>query len=102
MNWSKLNRIFAYLGMCFLMAALLTAQPQGKKSYVFKGTVESVDANAKKLTVKNDNIEGWMGPMTMGYQISNPDVLKQLKAGDRIEATVYDGDYKLYNVHKMK
>jgi Cu/Ag efflux protein CusF len=102
MNRSKLTRIIAYLGICFLMAALLNAQPQGKKSYVFKGTVESVDANAKKLTVKNDNIDGWMSPMTMGYQISNPDVLKQLKAGDRIEATVYDGDYKLYNVHKAK
>lgn len=102
MNWSNLNRIFVYLGICFLLAALINAQPQGKKSFVFKGTVESVDANAKKLTVKNDNIEGWMSPMTMGYQISNPDVLKQLKAGDRIEATVYDGDYKLYNVHKSK
>lgn len=102
MTRSNLNRFLVYLGICFLLAALANAQPQGKKSYMFKGTVESVDANAKKLTVKNDNIEGWMSPMTMGYQISNPEVLKELKAGDRIEATVYDGDYKLYNVRKMK
>ncbi len=104
MNIRNLNRFlagcFAWLAVCSLFAALATAQPQGKKSYVFKGTVEAVDANAKKLTVKNEKIEGWMDAMSMKYELDNPDVLKQLKAGDRIEATVYDGDYKLYKVHK--
>jgi Cu/Ag efflux protein CusF len=97
---SVLAGCFAWLALCFLFAALASAQPQGKKSYVFKGTVEAVDADAKKLTVKNEKIEGWMDAMSMKYELDNPDVLKQLKAGDRIEATVYDGDYKLYKVHK--
>lgn len=100
MNRRKLNRIFACLAIGFLFAAFVGAQPQGKKTYVFKGTVESVDASAKKLTVKNEKIEGWMDAMSMKYELDNPDVLKQLKAGDHIEATVYDGDYKLYKVHK--
>jgi Cu/Ag efflux protein CusF len=100
MNRRKLNRIFASLAIGFLFVALAGAQPQGKKSYVFKGTVESVDAGAKKLGVKNEKIEGWMDAMSMKYELENPDVLKQLKPGDRIEATVYDGDYKLYKVHK--
>ncbi len=101
MNRRNLNRIFACLAVCFLFAALAGAQ-QGKKSYVFKGTVESVDANAKKLTVKNEKIEGWMDVMSMKYELDNPDVLKQLKPGDHIEATVYDGDYTLHKVHKAK
>src|ERR1700676_610647 len=100
MDRRKLNRIFACLAVGVLFAALAGAQPQGKKSYVFKGTVERVDAGAKKLTVKNEKIEGWMDAMSMKYELDNPDVLKQLKAGDHIEATVYDGDYKLYKVHK--
>ena len=100
MNRRILNRIVACLAIGFLFAALAGAQPQGKKTYVFKGTVEDVDANAKKLTVKNEKIEGWMDTMSMKYELDNPEVLKQLKAGDRIEATVYDGDYKLYKVHK--
>ena len=108
MNRRILNRVFACLAIGFLFAALAGAQQQGKtgaqqqgkKTYVFKGTVEDVDANAKKLTVKNEKIEGWMDAMSMKYELDNPDVLKQLKAGDRIEATVYDGDYKLYKVHK--
>jgi Cu/Ag efflux protein CusF len=34
----------------------------------------------------------------MNYQVDNPDILKQLKKGDHIEAIVYDGDTKLYKV----
>ncbi len=101
MNRRTWNRIFAGVAMCFLFAALANAQ-QGKKSYVFKGTVESVDANAKKLVVKNEKIEGWMDSMSMKYELDNPDVLKQLKPGDHIEATVYQGDYTLHKVHKVK
>ncbi len=100
MNRRTWNRLLAGVAMCFLFAALATAQ-QGKKSYVFKGTVESVDANAKKLVVKNEKIEGWMDSMSMKYELDNPDVLKQLKPGDHIEATVYDGDYTLHKVHKV-
>jgi Cu/Ag efflux protein CusF len=95
------NKIrLAILGalLCLCMP-LLNAQPKGKKSYVFRGKVEKIDAATKKITVTNESIEGWMGAMTMGYAVDKPDeVLKEVKAGDQIIATVYDGDYVLYNV----
>jgi Cu/Ag efflux protein CusF len=82
-----------------LVAMSLGAQSNGgKKSYVFKGTVTAVNASTGSLMVANEKIEGWMGAMTMNYQVDNPEILKQLKKGDHIEATVYDGDYKLYKV----
>jgi len=88
-----------YLVAAILVATtLITAQPKNAKSYAFKGTVTEVDAGSKKLMVANEKIEGWMDAMTMGYQVDNPDILKQLKKGDHIEATVYDGDTKLYKV----
>jgi Cu/Ag efflux protein CusF len=91
---------FVSVLVTFLLAAgLAQAQPNSnKKSYVFKGTVTDVDAAANKLVVANENIPGWMTAMTMSYQVDDPAVLKKLKKGDRIEATVYDGDFKLYNV----
>jgi Cu/Ag efflux protein CusF len=39
--------------------------------------------------------------MTMGYKVDKPEVLKKIKAGDRIMATVYDGDMILHNVEVM-
>jgi Cu/Ag efflux protein CusF len=82
-----------------LAATFITAQPKaGKKSYAFKGTVTEVDAGTKNLMVANEKIEGWMDAMTMKYEVDDPGILKQLKKGDHIEATVYDGNSKLYKV----
>ena len=89
-----------------LMCLLVTngfAQEKAKekaKSYTFQGKVEAV--TDKGLTVNGEKVEGWMDAMTMGYKIDNEDAFKTVKAGDTIEATVYDGDYKLYKVHTVK
>jgi Cu/Ag efflux protein CusF len=78
---------------CLATMPPASAQNARKKSYTFRGVVQSVDAKAGRLTVANEKIEGWMDAMTMGYAVDKPE-----KAGDKIEATVYDGDYKLYNI----
>ena len=84
-----------------VISALLQAQ-SNKKSYVFRGKVELIDAPSKSMTVDGAKVEGWMDAMSMKYQVDNADVFKTVKAGDMIEATVYDGDYKLYKVRVLK
>ena len=95
------------LRKCALAAALLAAaslpilpraaaQKTDEKSYTFRGVVQSVELG--QVTVANEKIEGWMDAMTMGYSVDKPEDLQKVKADDKIEATVYDGDYKLYNV----
>jgi Cu/Ag efflux protein CusF len=69
-----------------------------KKSFTFHGVVESVDAKAGRVTVNNEKIEGWMDAMSMAYSVDKPDELQKVKPGDRIEATVYQDDYKLYYI----
>ena len=49
--------------------------------------------------VSHEAITNYMDAMTMPYKVDKPDILKQVKVGDQITATVYDGDYTLYDVH---
>jgi len=94
-------RTFASAAMLAPLAALVHAQG-AKKSFTFHGKVESFDAASKSMTVDGDKVEGWMDAMSMKYAVDNVDVFKTVKVGDMIEATVYDGDYKLYKVHVVK
>jgi Cu/Ag efflux protein CusF len=95
------RRTFTSAAMLAPLARLLHAQGV-KKSFTFHGKVQTIDAASKSMTVDGDKVEGWMDAMSMKYAVDNADVFKTVKVGDTIEATVYDGDYKLYKVHVIK
>jgi Cu/Ag efflux protein CusF len=95
----KLLALIAVFGLSVAMSAQTPAPPAGKKDHAFKGKVEKVDAKTKMVTVNNENIPGWMMSMTMTYKVDKDAVLKDLKPGDQIAATVYEGDFQtLYNI----
>jgi Cu/Ag efflux protein CusF len=87
------------IALCLFLACVAFAQnaPQ-KKGYTFHGKVEKVNESAKTLTVNGEEVKGWMAAMTMDYSVDDAAVLKKVKAGDQISATVYDNDYVLYKV----
>jgi protein SCO1/2 len=93
----------AFIALTFLLVAGATAQQgtsQNKgKSHTLEGKVEAVQATM--LTVNHGKVEGYMDAMTMPYKVDKPDLLKNVKVGDQIKATVYDGDYTLYDVQVM-
>ncbi len=96
------NRIpFAFA--CLAITALSAyGQQSGKREYQFRGTVERVDVAAKRITVANEPVEGWMGAMSMSYRVANEEVIPTLKPGDRIAAKVLEGDLTLYNVSVVR
>jgi Cu/Ag efflux protein CusF len=83
--------VFCLLGMT------ATAQQAKGKSHTLEGKVENVQTD--RLRVNHGKVEGYMDAMSMSYKVDKPDILKQVKVGDRISATVYDGDYTLYDIH---
>ena len=75
-----------------------SADKTSKKGYTLRGKVEDVNQKGKTLTVNHEKVEGWMEAMTMVYVVDGDEVFKSVKTGDKITATVYDGDYTLHNV----
>jgi len=50
--------------------------------------VRTVDKSAKKITLKHGDIPNLdMGPMTMVFQVADPALLDQVKAGDTVRFT---------------
>src|SRR5580658_8445907 len=89
--------------MCLLVIGSLPSAAQeqeqsGKKAFSFRGRVEQVNTAARRLTVHNEPIEGWMGEMTMAFGVDNDAVFDHVKVGDRITAKVYEGDLVLHEV----
>lgn len=69
------------------------SEPAGPpKEYQLVGEIISVDAAAKKATIKHEAIQGYMPAMTMSYPIPEQADLDKIKPGDRITATIFDSD----------
>jgi len=99
---TRKNILAAVLALVCLFAVNSFAQDKAKgkaKSYTFHGKVTAV--TEKGLTVNGEKVEGWMDAMTMTYPVDKPDVLKMVKVGDQIMATVYEGDMTLHQVMTM-
>ena len=93
----RILHLFAViLAVACWLGMIATAQQAKGKSHTLEGKVEGVQAD--RLTVNHGKVEGYMDAMTMPYKVDKPDILKSVKVGDRITATVYDGDYTLYDV----
>jgi Cu(I)/Ag(I) efflux system periplasmic protein CusF len=64
------------------------AGAQAKSAAFADGEVRKVDKAAKKLTIKHGPITSIdMPAMTMAYQVKDPKMLEQVKAGDKIKFT---------------
>ena len=102
MHLLAVKRLIRLWGATVLMAAVCLGQAApAKKAYTFRGRVEAVNTGTNSVTVNGEKVEGWMDAMTMGYKVDDPAVLKTVKVGDRITATVYEGDMTLHKVQVM-
>jgi protein SCO1 len=59
-----------------------------ERSYTLQGQVLSVDAAHKSVTVKHEEIKGFMPAMTMPYEVQDGNALNSIAPGDLINATL--------------
>jgi len=78
---------FAWLaGICILMSA--AGCRRAATHYTLTGQVLIKDDAGRMVTVHNDDIPGFMPPMTMDYTVKDPQGVGQVKAGDMIRADI--------------
>ncbi len=67
--------------------------------------VRKVDLEAKKITLKHEEIKNLdMPPMTMVFQVKDPVMLTHVKAGDKVTFTVdkVNGSYTVMSLEAAK
>jgi protein SCO1 len=73
------------------------------RRYELKGKVETLDLKGKRVTVTHEEIKGYMEAMTMSFAVKDENVLRELKSGDRVQATlVYDSTTSLSWLEDIK
>jgi len=66
-----------------------TSMPQtAVHSYALHGTILGIGTQTGELTIRHDEIHGFMPAMTMNFKVLHPDALAKLKVGDEIRATL--------------
>ena len=98
-----------------LAAALLAAPAYAQQSQgghdahhpaaLSDGEVRKVDKDAKKITIKHGPLATLdMPPMTMVFQVKDPAMLEQVKAGDKIkfQAEKVGGAYTVTKIEPAK
>jgi Cu/Ag efflux protein CusF len=73
-----------------------------QKTVVGEGKVIATVLNANQLVVEHGEIKGFMGPMTMGYQVDPPALLEGLKSGDKVRFTIDVPKKTIIRIEKMK
>jgi Cu(I)/Ag(I) efflux system periplasmic protein CusF len=72
--------------MATVLLALAFAASALAQSDLSDGEVRKVDKDAKKITIKHGPLANLdMPPMTMVFQVKDPAMLEQVKAGDKVK-----------------
>lgn len=105
-------RRFLALSTVLLLSALLlfglapgpayADQHEKPKFYEGEGEVRIVNMDDKLIVVKHGEIKGFMGTMTMGYPVEPPELMKDLKKGDKIKFKIDAGKEVIIEITKVE
>ena len=98
-----MRRPYIFLVAAALLVNVACASKSDERSYNLQGQVVSIEPARKTVTVKHEEIKGFMPAMTMPYEVQDAKLLDGLTAGDLINATlvVYANGAHLTTVKKV-
>jgi Cu(I)/Ag(I) efflux system protein CusF len=68
-----------------LLIAILASTAVLAATHLTEAEVRKVDLDTNKITLKHGEIRNLdMGPMTMVFQVKDPEMARQVKAGDKV------------------
>ena len=81
----RLRIAFTVLGLIIVTATACRPKP---KAYALHGQLIAMTPDRRVLTIKHDDIQGFMPAMTMPYEVTDPSLAKDLTPGDIVDATL--------------
>jgi Cu/Ag efflux protein CusF len=81
--------------------AIVKIEPRQTQGFVGEGKVVAVVPNTQQVVIDHGDIKGFMGAMTMGFQVASPSLLKGLQAGDPIRFTIDAQEKVISKIEKM-
>jgi protein SCO1/2 len=82
------HRFRIALTVLALIALTATACRPKPKAYALHGQLIAITPDRRVLTIKHDDIQGFMPAMTMPYELTDPSIAKDLTPGDILDATL--------------
>jgi protein SCO1/2 len=98
-----MRRPYLFLAAAALLASVACGSKSDERSFTLQGQVLSLEPAKKLVTVKHEEIKGFMPAMTMPYEVQDAKTLDGLAPGDLINATlvVYANGAHLTTVKKV-
>jgi len=82
------GRRAAELGRELGALQLQVAQTGVEKTWTVKGVVRAVLPDMNVVVLTHEDIAGYMGPMTMGFRVHDPQLYRGLDIGDTVRFTL--------------
>lgn len=82
-----MSRALLLLSALAALSFACTRTPPAK-TYEMKGQILALVPDRQELTIKHEDIAGFMPAMTMNYAVASPDLLKDRQPGELITATL--------------
>jgi protein SCO1/2 len=96
-------RAFVVLSLCLALASAACSKAPDQRTYTLQGQVQSLDIPRKLVTVKHEEIKGFMPAMTMPYEVADAKALDGLAPGDLINSklVIFSNGAHLVDIKKV-